>query len=63
MVGPVLGVPDIDVVIKGVVRDIVNESWRWDRGLVFFVGLFWVLIVDLRVLVIVVLSHGQRATA
>ena len=59
LVGTVLRVPDIDAVIEGVIRDVVDEPWRWDRGLVFFIGLLWVLIVDLGVLIVVVLSHGQ----
>ena len=46
-----------------VVGVIVNETRRWDRGLVFFVGLFQILIVDLRVLIIVVLPHGQHMTS
>ena len=58
-VGAVEGVYDVDVVKEGMVGDIVNKSQRQDRRLVFFVGLFWVLIIDLGVLVVVVLSHGQ----
>ena len=46
-IGTILGVPDIDAVIEGVVGDVVNESQRWDRGLVFFVDFLRVLIVDL----------------
>ena len=46
-IGTVEGVPDVDVVEERVVGVAVNKSWRWDRGLVFFLGLLWVLIVDL----------------
>ena len=63
LVGAVLRVPNVDAVIEGMVGDVINETWRWSEGLVFFVGLFWVFIIDLRVLVVVVFSHGQRATA
>ena len=63
LVGAVLRVPDIDAVVEWMVRDIINESRRWGKGLVFFIGLFWVFVIDFRVLVVVVLSHGQRATA
>ena len=52
----VKGIPDIYVVEEGVVGVVGDESWRWDRGLVFFVG---VVVIDLQVLVIVVLLHGQ----
>ena len=58
-IGMVERVPDINVVEEEVVGVIVNKSWRWDRGLVFFVGLLWVLIVDLRVFVFVVLALGN----
>ena len=60
LVGAVLGVPDIDAIKEGMVRDIVNETWWWGQALV---GLLWVVIVDLRVLVIVVIWHGQRVAA
>ena len=60
-IGAIERVPDIDVVEERVVRVVVNESRRWGRGLVFFVGLFWVFIVDLRDLRVIVLFHGQHA--
>ena len=63
LVGAVFGVPDIDAIVEGVVRGVVDKSWGWNRGLVFFIGLHWVFVVDLGVLIVVVLSHGQRATA
>ena len=63
LVGVVLRVPDVDAVIKRVVGDIIDEPWRWSKGLVFFVGLFWVFVIDFGVLIVVVLSHGQCATA
>ena len=63
LVGTVLRVPKIDVVIEGVVGDVVNEAWKWDRALVFFVSLLWVFIVNLGVLVIAVLRHGQHAVS
>ena len=63
LVGTVLGVPDIDAVVEGMVEDVVDKPWRWGQALVFFDGLFWVIVVDLRVLVIVVLRHWQRAAA
>ena len=59
-IGTILGVPDVNAVEKGMVWDVVDKSWRWARGLVFFIGLLWVLIVDLGVFVVVVLSQGQR---
>ena len=62
-VGVIEGVPDVDAVIEGVVGEVVNESRRWGRGLVFFIDLLCVLIVDLGVLVIIVLSHGKCAAA
>ena len=58
-IGVVKGIPDIDAVEEGVVGVIVNKTQRWDRGLVLFVGLFRILIVDLRVLIIIVFLHGQ----
>ena len=63
LVGTVFWVPDIDAVVKGMVGDVINEPWRRGEGLIFFIGLFWVIVVDLGVLVVVVLSHGQRATS
>ena len=48
-VGTVEGVPDVDTVEKGMVRVVVNESWRRD-GLVFFIRYVQVFIVDLGVL-------------
>ena len=58
-IGTIKWVSDVDAIEEGMVRDVVNESQRWGRGLVFFVGLLWVLVVDFRVLIIIVLSHGQ----
>ena len=62
-ISTILGVPDIYAVVEGVVEDVVDKSWRWDWGLVFFIGLLWVLIVDLGVLIVVVLFHGQCTMA
>ena len=60
-IGAIEGVPDVDAVVEGVLGVVVNEPWRQARRLVFFIGLFRVLIVNLRVFVVVVLSHGQHA--
>ena len=46
-IGTILGVPDVNAVEEGVVWDVVDKPWRWDRGLVFFIGLLWVFVVDL----------------
>ena len=62
-IGMILGVPDVNAVKEGMVWDVVDKSQRWDRGLVFFIGLLWVLVVDLGVLIAVVLSHGQHMVA
>ena len=61
LIGLILGVPDIDAVVEGMVGDVVDETRWWDQTLVFFVGLLWVIIVDLRVFVVVVNRHRQRA--
>ena len=63
LISLVLGVPDIDAVVEGMVGDVVNEAWWWDQALIFFVGLLWVFVVDLRVLIVVVDRHGQCAAA
>ena len=63
LVNVVLRVPDVDTIVEGVVGDVINESGRRGEGLVFFIGLFWVFIVDFGVLIVIVLSHGQRAAA
>ena len=44
LVGTILGVPDIDAVVEGMVGDVVNETWWRDQVLVFFVVL-WVFIM------------------
>ena len=59
-IGSIEGVPEIEVVEEGVVGVVVNESWRWNRGLVLFVGFLWVFVIDPRVLIVIVLSHGQH---
>ena len=62
LVGTVKGVPDINAVIEGVFRIVGDISQRWDKGLVFLVGLLWVFVVDLGVLIVVALWHGQCMT-
>ena len=59
-IGTIEGVPDVDAIVEGMVGVVINESRRWGKGLVFFVGLLWVLIVGLGVLIVIVLFHGQR---
>ena len=62
-VSTIEGVPDIDAVVEGVVWVVVNKPWRRARRLVFFIGFLRVFVVDLRVLIVIVLSHGQRMAA
>ena len=59
-IGAIEGVPDVDAVVEGVLRVVVNEPWRRARRLVFFISLLGVLIVNLGVFVIIVLLHGQH---
>ena len=62
-IGTILGVPDVNAVKEWMVWNIVDKSWRWDGGLIFLIGLLWVLVIDLGVLVVIVLSHGLCTVA
>ena len=62
-IGMLEGVPNIDSVVEGVFRVVVNKPWQQARRLVFFISFLRVFIVDLRVFIVVVLLHGQCTTA
>ena len=59
LVGMVGRVPDVDAIVEWVFGVIGDVSRRRDKGLVFWVGLHWVFIIDLGVFIVIAFWHGQ----